>query len=610
MMKSIRVPALLAFFLLTLALFIFACEDVEDDSDDKSSGDDTDDDNNDDSADDDDDDDNNDDAQCEQGEQKCSDDTLQLLECSDGQWVVSTECMKDFGQLCENAACVDPWKYGSPEFDPCEDDPNATSMSLTQKAAHYDEVASRLHLHPDHKRIHHVTLPAGLTESNGTYDDVIDWHTGENDGLWSSLYLTSQAFRYAVTGETAALDNLRVLMDGMRISVDVTGVSGLFTREYITPDLQGMSCPADPMEYVPDPEKDDNQWVKVDDDGTILVYDPNQAQFVPTSHKVSTDFAGYCWLDNVSQDEYAGHMAALGAVYKLVDDPHVRSLAVELLEEISAHLMENDMAFVDWDGRVTEHGRFWILALTDFPGFNALMGLNMIKQGAIASGRQDLLDYYADCLLQQSGQSDCIDQYLTPPMAYDEWLWFMGLYIGPRSCKSNWNNMSMAFCHMFTLVWFEHDPQLRTAYQKILEDTMFRFKTNPRTMAEQHNGAWAMMYASMKNVLPGSTGQDIDAINDAICALRQFPESKTMIDLDMGEAEYPTDLTCESRFDGRFLTFDPIPVHKRCPKTFTWWSNPYRHQSCTANEQYVLQPADYLLPYWMARYFGYVDETM
>ena len=38
--------------------------------------------------------------------------------------------------------------------------------------------------------------------------------------------------------------------------------------------------------------------------------------------------------------------------------------AATLLEEVSEHLMTNDMAFVDWDGRVTEHGRFWLLALT------------------------------------------------------------------------------------------------------------------------------------------------------------------------------------------------------------------------------------------------------
>jgi len=113
----------------------------------------------------------------------------------------------------------------------------------------------------------------------------------------------------------------------------------------------------------------------------------------------------------------------------------------------------------------------------------------------------------------------------------------------------------------------------------------------------------------MKNLGPDSTGQDVDAIQDAICALRQFPESKAQPTLHVGEEEFPTDWSCESRFDDRFLTFDPIPVYLRCPHTFTWWSNPYEHEHCDENPAYIKQPADFLLPYWMGRYFGYIEES-
>jgi len=609
---KIRMFSLLLIALLSLlSLPAGGCGDDDDDNDDNDDA--TVDDDDDDTGDDDDDatpddDDDDDSAECSEGEKRCTDDILQREECVNGQWQLAENCMADYGRVCENGACVDPWTYGSPVVDDCADDPHATASSLAEKAAHYDELASRLHLHPDHGRIHHATLPAPLTEEDGTYEDVVDWHPGENDGLWTGLYAASQAFRYAVTQEPEALDNLHVLMDGLEIGMRITGVDGVFTREYITPGITGMNCPSDPMQYTVDPEKDDNKWVKVDADGTILVYDVDEAAFVRTAHQVSAEYAGYCWLDNVSQDEYAGHMLALGAVYKLVDDEGVRNRAAALLEDVAEHLMQNDMAFVDWDGRITEHGRFWLLALTDFPGFNAVMGLNMMLQGAIASGRADLRDYYDNCLLQKEGPNDCIDQFLTPPMPYQNWLWLIGLYLGPRSCKSNWNNMAMAFCHMFTLIWFEHDPAMRATYQQALEDYMFHFKDNERRMAVQHNAAWSLMYASMKRVGPDSTGQDVAAINDAVCGLRQFPESKTMIDLEVGEELYPTDMTCESRFDGEYLTFDPVPVHQRCPRTFTWWANPYEHQSCTADEQYVIQPADYLLPYWMARYFGYIDD--
>ena len=437
---------------------------------------------------------------------------------------------------------------------------------------------------------------------------MIDWHTGENDGLWTGLYIASQAFRYAATGSEDALDVLRVMMDGMEIGMRITGVEGLFTREYITPGVDGMSCPSDPLQYVPSEDKKDNQWVKVDSDGTILIYDADATEWVRTDHTVPERFADYCWLDNVSQDEYAGHMLALAAVYQLVDDEDVRGMAAQLAEEVAEHLMVNDMAFVDWDGRVTEHGRFWLLALTDFPGFNAVMGLNFVKVGAVASGREDLIDYYDNCLLQKNGPNDCIDRYLTPPMNYADWLWLIGMYIGRDGCKSNWNNLAMGFSNVFPLIWYEYEADLRGQLQDLLENSIFHNNDNEREMSKQHNSAWAIMYASMKAQGPDSTGQDLAAVEDAICSLRQFPASQARPTLEVGEEEFPTDPTCESRFEGTFLTYDPVPVNLRCPSNFTWWKNPYRHQSCTADPRYISQPSDYLLAYWMGRYFGYIGE--
>jgi len=113
----------------------------------------------------------------------------------------------------------------------------------------------------------------------------------------------------------------------------------------------------------------------------------------------------------------------------------------------------------------------------------------------------------------------------------------------------------------------------------------------------------------MKATGPGSDGQDTEAIEDALCGLRQFPESKSAVTQDVGEDLFPTDETCESRFKGRFLTRAPVPVWQRCARTFLWWAGPYQHQKCEANPTFVRPPADYLLPYWMARYFGWLDGS-
>jgi len=511
--------------------------------------------------------------------------------------------MEGRGRLCEDEACVEPWRYGSPVFDPCRDDPHATAMTLAGKAAKYDRLAEVLHVHPAHKRIAHVTLAEGYSEADASWENVVQWHTGENDGLWTGLYIASQAFRYGATRDARALETLRLMMEGMEIGSRITGVSGLFTREYKTPGIEGMTCPSDPKHYVPSADKHDNRWVKVDEDGTVVIYDCIGEQWVRTGHRVPERFAGYCWLDNISQDEYSGHMLALAATYLLVDDPTVRGKAAGLLEEVADHIMRNHVAFVDWDGRRTEHGDIW---------YNPAYALAWVKPGLVASGRADLLDFYDNCLLQRDEpRYGCLRRPYLLTFPYDEFMpagALVGFYWGPDGCKSNWNNFAMIFCAMFTLLLHEHDPELRTLAGDVLENLLFYHFDNTREMSKQHNAAWTIMYAATKNVGPGSTGQDIGAVEDAICALRQFPESKASPELHVGEELFPTDWTCESRFEGRYLTFDPVPVYLRCPRTFTWWSNPYEHQHCDENPRYVKHGADYLLAYWMGRYFGYIEE--
>jgi len=542
-------------------------------------------------------------APCQTGDTSCSEDARQLLTCRDGVWEEGPSCVQDGDRLCQDGRCVDPWFYGTPVLDPCTDDPHATGLSLAAKAAKYDRLAEVLHLHPAHKRVAHVTLNPGFTEETATYEDVARWHTGENDGLWTGLYIASQAFRYAVTREAQALANLRVLMEGMEKGMRVTGVSGLFTREYITPGIAGMSCPSSPSSYVPSEDKKDNRWVKVDEDGTVVIYDPAGERWVRTDHRVPAEYAGTCWLDNVSQDEYAGHMLALASVIQLVDDPEVRGKAAQLAEEVSVHLMENALTFVDWDGRITEHGAI---------GVNPAFTLGFFVPGVVGSGREDLRDYYHACLLNRDeGGPEGVTEQICQPFSYINLLRplaHLALYLGEGGCKSNWNGFAMSFCAMFSFLFCERDAELRTLAGDVLETELFYHQDHPREMSKQHNAAWTILYASMKNHGPGSTGQDVAALQDAVCALRQFPESKSTPSLEVGEETFPTDPDCESRFDDRYLTFDPVPVYLRCPSTFTWWRNPYEHQSCEEDPTHVKQPADYLLPYWMGRYFGYIQE--
>jgi hypothetical protein len=564
-------------------------------------------------------------AACAAGEWKCSGDAYTLSVCEGGDWK-NVACMQDRGQLCEAGACVDPWRYGSPAWRSADDEPLGAKETLAEKARYYEELSARLHVNPNLKWIMGVELPCkpapcaapdrtgckdcaepAISLDTATWKDVEKWMTNENDGLWSALYLTAEAFRYAVTKDEAALRMIKLLLEGEVDRMNITGVPGIFTRQYITPGVPGISCPAQLEAYMPDREKDDNKWVKVGDDGCVQVVDPATREWVATKHCGLKQYAGWCWLDNVSKDEYTGHMLALGAAAKLVDDPQVQSVVKGLLLQVGLHLIENKMAFIDWDGRITEHGRIYAVSMGDYPGFNAAMALDFIKIAADATGDPRLESWYADCLLQKSGKINCLKRPFELPRPYTYYIDKPGMFPGSEGCKANYNNVSMHMLSLHNLIWFEHDPKLREAYQHSLDADVFRAPGQPRAVANQNNAFFDFIFAAQKRLGPGSDGPAYGAVENGIRMLRQFPARKTVPDL-----QCPPDKCqpyCKNRF-GEPTGGIALMAAERCPDNFLWWGDPYDLLSCRKNNRLVQPPADYLLAYWMGRYYGFISEDM
>ena len=296
--------------------------------------------------------------ECQAEKWSCSADGNKLTYCEQGVWT-EVNCMVDQGGLCEQGQCVLPAKYGSPDWSTCENDPLGTPETLLQKAIYYEDIVGRLHLHPQLKWVMGVELPCKQIEcesNNGqpptdgqtcedctetdveydqaTWQDVKHWQTSENDGLWNGLYIAAEAFRYAVTKDSEALQRLKLLLEGELVRARITSVPGIFTRQYIPPNIQGIDCPDSDHEYIRDLEKDDNQWVQIREDGCIWYVDELTLAWKRSDRCNLEEFAGYCWLDNVSKDEYAGHMMAIGALGKLVDDPEVQSAVRGLCQEV------------------------------------------------------------------------------------------------------------------------------------------------------------------------------------------------------------------------------------------------------------------------------------
>lgn len=392
-----------------------------------------------------------------------------------------------------------------------------------------------------------MQLAPGTDPETATAADVVAWRSGENDGLWSSLVLAAEAYRFATTHDPAARSALAQLLQGEQLRMDVTGVPGLFTRQLIPPGVSGLACPSDPAAYEPSPDKTANVWVRIDEHGCAN----------GTSHCGLDPFTGCCFLDNISQDEYVGHVFALGAVVRLVDDPELHAIAADLLAKIGHHLADHGMEFVDWDGRPTRWGKLHPGADGDSPGYLAVLGASVMATAKLADPSLVVPD----------------------PAPY---LDAIAIWSGPDGCTSNWNDISMLTASFFAL------PDLQATFDRALV-------TAPRGILAEHNAWYDLLYAAHA---PSPA-----IVEDAACALREFPRSNH---LAARSATAPQ--ACARRHDEP-LAAAPFSIADRCAATFAWWGDPYEIRTCADDPTLVQNPAGYLLPYWMARYHGFLAAT-
>jgi hypothetical protein len=487
------------------------------------------------------------------------------------------------GKLCEADACVDPWRFGSPVWSRCEGG-RTTAESLAAKAAGYDARALGLHAHPQMPWVMDVTIAPGVDPEVATYRDVVQWRSSENDGLWNGLVIAAEAYRFAVTHDPAARATLGALLDGEATRMRITGVPGLFTRQLIPPGVPGIACPTELDRYVPNAEKRGNRYVMIGSDGCAQISDG--VQFISTTHCGLAEFAGWCFLDNISQDEYIGHVFGLGAVARVVDDAELRGKAVDMLRQVGEHLAQHAMTFIDWDGRPTQWGKLYPGAPGDTPGYLAILGMSMAATAAVGTGDADLAASYA--ALDWGSYFDQIEQWT-----------------GDDGCQANWNNLSMLTASFHHLLWNERDPARRAPLLAAFDVELAHPTVSARGILAEHNAWYDIMWAAQKPLGSGTDGPAYAAVEDAVCQLRQFPRSNHVVARDTTPLAPEVCLGRQSES----LAGVAFEIADRCAATYAWWGNPYQRSACADEPTAVQQPAGFLLPYWMARYYGFIDAA-
>ena len=262
----------------------------------------------------------------------------------------------------------------------------------------------------------------------------------------------------------------------------------------------------------------------------------------------------YGWLGNTSRDQYSGVFFGLGVAYSLVRDPHVRKEIRTDVTRMLNFLVKNGWNVTMPDGTIST-------TFTNRPE----MQLSFLQVGRLVDRRKWDLSYRTARTLYASSvglpiASECLDPY--------------GSYF-----KFNLDHINF-----YNLIRLEEAGTARNFYMSAFNDL--------RNCTGTHQNAhFNMIERGLQGV---NSTRDAETVNMlGLWLLR--PRRNVYVD---NTGKYPA---CGDR------ACSPIPVNDRYPTDFLWQRSPF--QLAGGEDGTVPTPGvDYILPYWMARYYQVVTQ--
>lgn len=367
----------------------------------------------------------------------------------------------------------------------------------------------------------------------------------DNDGLWTAIYLAAQCFRYAVAGDDEALDSAKVCFAAMERLETINNMPGFISRSYVGP---GETVPSS------------GEW------------HPSKVE------------PGWHWKGDTSSDEFAGHAFVYPIYYELIGDQDEREKARALMARILDHILENDYTLSDVDGKHTRWGVWSPTKLNDDPrwayerGLNALQIVSALICAYSMTGDAKYLDHKRE-LISKHGYADSIlnQKMLYPP-------------------EENHSDDELAFLPYYGLVLHETDPELRRIWMRSLKRAW-------EAQRKEKASLWDIIYGAG---LVQKGGKEDFGLPGAVETLRNWPLDLRTWGIDVvGRADTLID-PVPDRF-GKPHVLEVVPVDER--PVGKWNASPYSGGSTQWDAHGEDDGGAFLLPYWMARYHGFiVDE--
>ncbi|PLK45145.1 hypothetical protein [Emticicia sp. TH156] len=417
-------------------------------------------------------------------------------------------------------------------------------MTLHDKAVYFDKQVRSRHI----RNGFNASL-SNMQKGNLSTGYLSD---SDNDGLWTSMYLGGEVFRYAVTKDPEALQNCVESLDAMERLFTVNGIPGFPSRSF---ERRGY------IEQLSDPER----W----------------------QHSADPEWD---WKATTSSDEAIGHIFAYGAMAELIQEPTLKKRAITLIDTMMSHIIKNNMYMIDYNGKPTQWGRWNPEYVNAFPinvGDRKLNSSNIVAmlQTAYHFTKKEKYKQKAFELMNKYGYYENLMRPMSiigkAPADADE---------HSKHMSDGWNHSDdeMYFVGYWGLYRYALNDTLKAAYKKAILDHW-------QAERPEKEGAW--------NIFTALTGVKEFDLNEAAWYLREYPLD--MIDWVIMNSHRKDIEKVAPNFRNQtikeVLPPDESPIQRHNGNTF----NLDRRGGNGTSEH---SAGDiWLLPYWLGRYLGVIS---
>jgi len=366
--------------------------------------------------------------------------------------------------------------------------------------------------------------------------------------IWTGAYLAAEAFRYAVTGSSAAKANAIRTVHALDAHLKITQVPGFIAR-FGGPDAS-----------------------------------PWNAHYVGHDRYVlgTGEWEGSFWLNNTSRDQYTGWFFGMALAYDLIDDEPTREMIRRDVQEVIDDIQRDRYWIIGENGLPTDAG----------PNVIAIMRLCWHLVAAHVLDNETYRRRYLDRWDQDRNEIE---------ISSFSWLNKYDEYYG----------LNLSHMTYFNLWRLETDPDRRAVYldafhkqiRPVVEFTHNVFFDEIYLANCERAGECREYKATLEDLQAQILDFQDPPVREVPIEIPELPLDPVSVFLsDLIDA-----LDLRWLIDIEPQTLEPRPVKHRCPRSFMWQKSPYNIDCPGGDGTEVYPGIDYMLAYWMGRYYNLIE---